>query len=380
MSRAAEAAKGIQLSPVDTLFFRDSRSYAVTSTSTEHAGGQFPPHPTTVVGALRAWLARANGWDGRRNWRECGPEMSDVLGDGYGPDSLGRLRFDGPYVLHRGEPVYPLPAHVVGAGEDDDWRPVAQLRPGPPVRCDLGEEVRLPEPSSPNPELKPGTGWWVTRAGMAEVLRGGVPDRKHLLPASALWSTEERVGIQRDDDTRTVHERMLYTSRHVRLAKDVTIGVRVHGVPEPWWARCAPAVPLGGEARWAEQQPWPGDAHLTPPRSQIRERTALVALTPIHAGDEFYRPGGRIPPLGDATVVSACLPRVERVGGWASVGARPGPMSMCSILPAGSVLFCEVKDPAGLQAAVERDTEPLRIGEWRKWGFGAVALGAWSKD
>ena len=84
-----------------------------------------------------------------------------------------------------------------------------------------------------------------------------------------MWSTEERVGIQRDDDTRTVQERMLYTSRHVRPAKDITIGVRVGGVPEEWWARCAPAVPLGGEARWAEQQPWNGDAHLEPPLSEI---------------------------------------------------------------------------------------------------------------
>lgn len=393
MSRGTGApVVGVQLSPVDTLFFRDSRSYTASLTSPEHVGGQFPPHPTTVVGALRAWLARGNGWPGRGRWELA---LSSVLGDGYGPDSLGRLRFDGPYVLRGGEPVYPVPAHVVGTGEGADWRPVGQLRPGPPVRCDLGEAVRLPITPPHDEKLSPGKGWWVTRSGMAAILRGEVPEAPEdddpgrrgapprsddMVRDSALWSAEERVGIQRDDDTRTVQERMLYTSRHVRPAKDVTIGVRVSGVPEDWWERCARVVPLGGEARWAERRPWDGDARLEPPLSDIRERVIVVALTPIRATEEFFRPGGRIPELGDATIVSACLPRVERVGGWASVGRQPGPVSMCSVLPAGSVLFCEVGDPDRLRAAVERADGPPRVGGWQKWGFGAVALGVWDQE
>src|SRR5690606_8077322 len=175
-----------------------------------------------------------------------------------------------------------------------------------------------------------------------------------------------------------------YTSRHVRLHRDVTIGVRVGGVPEDWWQRCGTVVPLGGEARWSEQRPWAGDACLEPPLSEILDtrRAMLVALTPIHAGDEFFRPGGRLEELGDATVVSACLPRVERIGGWASVGDRPGPVSMCSVLPAGSVVFCEIGDPDGLAAAVERADGPLRVGGgWGRvpdgwcggvWGGGGV--------
>lgn len=364
---------GLQLSPVDTLFFRDSRAYTATLTSPEHIGGQFPPHPTTVVGALRAWLARGNGWHGRGSWE---PRVAEVLGDGYGPDSLGRLSFDGPYVLCAGAPVYPVPAHVLGTGDAAKWQPQEQARPGPAVRCDLGKTVRLPVASPSDARLKPGNEWWVTRAGMAAVLRGESPKAGDLLRATSLWSTEERVGIERDDDTRTVQERMLYTSRHVRPAVGVTIGVRVGGVPEDWWARCAPAVPLGGEARWSEQSPWDGDAHLEPP-ADLRQRVTVIALTPIRASDEFYRPGGRIPELGDATVVSACLPRVERVGGWASIGGQRGPIAMSSVLPAGSVLFCEVGDPEALRTAVEDADGPLRVGGWQRWGFGAVALGVW---
>ena len=377
MSGRGKRMVGIQLSPVDTLFFRDGRAHTASLTSPEHIGGQFPPYPTTVVGALRAWLARGAGWPGRGKWSD---RLTGVLGDGYGPDSLGRLSFDGPYILRDGEPVYPAPANLVGAGTGDEWRPVAQLLPGPPVpRCDLGESVRLPMSPAVNPRLRPDRGRWLTRAGMAAVLRGGVPGENDVLRSSDLWHIEERVGIERNDATRTVQEHMLYTSRHVRLHRDVTIGVRVGGVPEDWWQRCGTVVPLGGEARWSEQRPWAGDACLEPPLSEILDtrRAMLVALTPIHAGDEFFRPGGRLEELGDATVVSACLPRVERIGGWASVGDRPGPVSMCSVLPAGSVVFCEIGDPDGLAAAVERADGPLRVGGWQRWGFGAVALGVW---
>lgn len=374
MSQGGAKAVGLALSPIDTLFFRDSRAYAVVSTSAEQLGGQFPPYPTTVVGALRAWLARGNGWSGRGRW---GPAVADVLGDGYGPDSLGRISVDGPYLLRDGEHLYPMPAHVVGTGEGPHWVPKGQLRPGTPVRCDLGEAVRLPVADSTDENLAPGSGWWLTRAGMATVLRGESPDENDRVFASTLWSVEERVGIARDDDTRTVQERMLYTSRHVRPKRNVSIGVRVGGVPTDWWARCSSAVPLGGEARWAEQLPWGGDAHLEPQLSQRREGVTVVALTPIRAGDEYVRPGVRIPELGGATIVSACLPRAERAGGWASTGERAGPRAMSNVLPAGSVLFCEVSDLDALRAAVVAADGPVRVGGWQRWGFGAVALGVW---
>jgi CRISPR-associated protein Cmr3 len=363
---------GLQLSAVDSLYFRDSTPHAASLTSPEHPGGSFPPHPGTVVGAIRAWLARGQGWN-RGPWPAG---LTRVLGVGHGPDDLGTLRFDGPYLLFRGEPLYALPAHLVGEQKGGCWEPRAALRPGPPVRCDLGEAVRLPSGADGSGvRLVPGEDRWLTRAGMTAVLRGGVPEPGDVVRSDELWSDDPRVGIERDRTTRTVREGMLYTSRHVRPARDVTIGLRLGGVPDGWLERCGATVPLGGEGRWADQRPWDGDAR--PPDVVAGRRVLVVALTPIDAGDELYRPGGKIAELGDATIVSACLPRVARIGGWASRGGRGAPLPLRSILPPGSTFFCEVADPDGLREAVRRADGPPQIGEWQKWGYGVVAIGAW---
>jgi CRISPR-associated protein Cmr3 len=369
---------GVKLSAVDTLYFRESTPYANNLTSPEHPGGRFPPHPATVVGALRAQLARGQGWRSGP-WP---PEITQVLGDGHGPDDLGQLRFDGPYLLHHDEPVFAMPANVLGELDGETWTPRVALTAGRPVGCDLGEAVRLPETppgAAGDTRLVPGTDRWLTREGMAAVLRGGVPASDEVVRSSDLWHVEPRVGIQRDDETRTVREEMLYTSRHIRPARGVTIGVRIDGVPDGWWDRCGVTVPLGGEGRWAESQPWHDDAACEAPLSEVlASRKALViALTSIDADGEFFRARGRITALGDATIVSACLPRVERVGGWATDRGGGRPLPLRSILPAGSTFFCEIGDPAGLRAAIECADGLPRVGQRQRWGFGAVAIGLW---
>ena len=59
---------GVDLQPVDTWFFRDSTPFTMGKAPQENVGSVFPPHPATVVGAIRAALARSRGWDGRGRW------------------------------------------------------------------------------------------------------------------------------------------------------------------------------------------------------------------------------------------------------------------------------------------------------------------------
>src|SRR5690606_25751803 len=144
----------------------------------------------------------------------------------------------------------------------------------------------------------------------------------------------------------TVQEGMLYTSRHVRPHPNVDIGIHIHGLPDDWLPPedGSVAAPLGGEGRWAGVRRWSGDAPCHTPSSEDTTQVLAVAHTPIDAGEELIRPGAMIPELGNTRVVSACLPRAERVGGWASTGGVSRPQPLTDILPAGSTLFCEVKD------------------------------------
>ena len=368
---------GLELQPVDTWFFRGGTPFTMGHTPQENVGSLFPPHPPTVAGAFRAALARANGWNGRGRWPR---EISEVLGDG--PDDLGAVSLDGPFLLRGGQPLFRVPRHVLGFSEGPRWKPNAFLRPGDPIACDLGDEVRLPDVAGPSPDdgkLKPGEGWWLTRDGVRAVLRGRLPIDDDLVPDSCLWSEEPRIGLQRDGTTRTAMEGKLYSTRHVRLRRGVSLGVRIGGLPEGWILPVGRLLTLGGESRLAECREWKGEVTLEAPLAEIETagRVAVVALSPLDLPWDVLSGGRPLDAPGSACVVSACLDRPQRIGGWNSIERRP--LSLRSVLPPGSTLFCEIADPGRFAEAVSASDGLARIGSRQEWGFGLVGLGVWPR-
>ena len=370
----------IGLHPVDTWFFRDGTPFTADSAPQENVDSLFPPHPPTVVGALRAALAYANGWNGAVPWS---PSIREVLGDG--PD-LGVLRFCGPFVLRDEQPLFPAPRHVLGTKNGrEGWVPAGFLRPGPPVTCDLGNDVRLPEAAAAQQDsgrLDAGTGQWLTQDGMNAVLLGGCPSTSEVVSSKCLWKAEPRIGLARDSGARTALEGMLYSTRHVRPRRGVSLGMRIAGLPADWKPPFDQLSPFGGEGRLAECREWKADIelHARPDWHALLDRivdareVVLVALSPLDIDGEL-RPGKVFDELGGARVVSACLDRPQRIGGWDSRVRRPLPLR--SVLPPGSALFCELPDPERFADAVTADDGLARIGSRREWGFGLVALGTW---
>ena len=364
---------GLQLEPVDTWFFRDGTPFTMGEAPQENVGSLFPPHPPTVVGALRAALALGNGWSGRGPWSR---DLCDVLGDG--PDTLGTISLDGPFLLRDGEPLFRVPRHVVGAAIDAGWAPSALLRPGALVACDLGERP-FPEVVGDNrrrdeaaDKLETGADYWLTPAGLGAVLHGRVPPGSTVISGRRLWSDEPRIGLERDVATHTAQEGRLYSTRHVRLERGVALGVRLSGLPDNWDPPFGRLLPLGGESRLASSREWRSDVRFDSPRDEIAERAALIALSPVDL-DEDALFGRRTldTPVG-YRVVSACLDRPQRVGGWDSLMRRPLPTR--SVLPPGSVLFCE----RSTRDQIEEESDGMvRVGRRQEWGFGLAAIGVW---
>ncbi len=368
----------LQLDALDTLFFRDGTPFAADSSGPSDVGGIFPPHPGSITGALRAALARANGWSGAGRWSA---QLNAALGPG--PDDLGLLSFAGPFLLRHGEALLAAPRHLMGVTAGGAWRPQALLRPGPAVHCDLGANVRLPEvpphiPSQQRADLKPAEGWWLTPAGFESVLRGEIPGPEALVPNAALWREERRIGIARDSATRTASEGMLYTSRHVRLAPGVGLGVRIDGLDSSWNAPSGALLPLGGESRMAECSTWRQDLRVAMPLQAIRAtgRLLIVALTPLDLPTDQALGRSPLTACGGARVISACLGRPQRIGGWDSLARRPLPLQ--SFLPAGSTLFCELSRPEALEALAASGGGLPRLGGRQRWGYGVVAFGTWT--
>ena len=365
---------GIQLLPVDTWFFRDGTPFTADSAPQENVGSLFPPHPPTVAGALRAALALSRGWSGRESWTG---EICEVLGDG--PEDSGLLSFDGPFLLRKEQPLFRAPRHLLGSTDGTRWCPKVLLRPGQPVTCDLGD-VRLPEPSRAldgEHRLKTGDRHWLTPNGMNAVLRGCLPPDEEVVSNECLWADELRIGLERDGSSRTAKEGMLYSTRHVRLRRGVALGVRICGLPHDWPPPFDEMLTLGGESRLAECQQWKADLAFDAPLAEIKPagKAVVVALSPIELEQDICLGRKPLDALGNARVVSACLDRPQRIGGWDSLNRRPLPLR--SVLKPGSVLFCEIPCPVHFEAALGEGDGLVRIGRRQEWGFGLATLGIW---
>lgn len=380
------------LEPIDTLFFRDGAPFSSESASQAEVGGQFPPSPFTVAGAIRVALARSAGWNGYSRWSS---DLKTILGEE--ANDLGKLSFTGPFVIceRDGETttLFPMPMHVVGRASDGSWTPRQLLCPGRPVHCDLGTSVRLPTlpkmvgdqsgSREDGDKLETTREFWITKKGLASILKEQSPDANEVVKPP--WELEPRIGLRIDSETRTAADAQLYTTKHIRLKNGVKLAVLVDEVPETWPIPERQLVPLGGESRVAGCVGVPGAKQLCldSPLSAIGSsgRLAMVALTPVDIDPPLAGRRVDIPGLNaDVRIVSACVERPLRIGGWDSALRRPLPLS--NYLAPGSVIFTETTNKDALADYLSHvpTNGYLRIGNNTRFGFGLVAITTWSSE
>jgi CRISPR-associated protein Cmr3 len=380
----------IALTPIDTLFFRDSTPFDQGASPQDGVPSVFPPHPSTVSGAIRAALAREHGWNGRDPWDAV---LVAALGDG--PD-VGPLRVTGPMVLRGEVPVFPLPRHVIVSRDTaaSAWRATGWIAPGPRVESDLGR-VQLPVPrpatgevtmaGAPGDKASRGPRPWVTIGGLHQILDGRLPVPEELLDPAKLWTEESRVGIQRASGSRTVERGMLYSTRHVRLRPGVRIGVEINGLPDHWpllvdERRGYPrAIALGGESRLATVEAWGGVARSkrVSDEARVADRMTLVALTPLRLARGAIV--GRAPVAPGLRVACACADRPLRIGGWDSRQREPLPLT--NAVAPGTTLFCKVSVDKLDATHFDLERGLVRVGRDVDAGFGlcAVAREPWEE-
>ncbi len=373
MIETATKQEWYQLTPVDAWFFRDSRPSNAGENQAD-LQSLFPPHHHTVVGAIRAALARQMGWSGYGDWPM---EIKDRLGDGF--ENLGSLRFSGPYlgktVNEKMELLFPLPRHLVGEIDRDDeagvFRPMDWIRPSEEkILCDRG---RIHLPVFPVNEMKTnrgfskltqGTEFFVTASGMSRILAGELPDSEQCVHPASLYCHEPRVGIER-------HQRTMYSPQYVRLRKNVSLMIGLVGLSSD--LEIPRRFPLGGESRVANCE----KLFINPdfPASQVGE--LLVLATPAcfarntgGVSDSWVGAG----PSEEANLleeqlhgkVKTCaVDRPLRIGGFDS--RRPGPLPLVPYTPSGSVWWFEDQ-----QTPCD---DVIQIGSRRAYGYGLAFTG-----
>jgi CRISPR-associated protein Cmr3 len=364
-----------KLTPVDSWFFRDGRPFNLGETQSD-LKSLFPPFGPTVVGAIRASLARGLGWNGRGSWNE---KIKEILGD---RQKLGPLRFKGPFLIQRvdnqEEMIFPAPLHLLGQPpkeEGGQWSRITMLRPGKSVDCDLGDDIRLPRADN-TAGLKSLYGCYLNASDFKKVLDG--EDLCGIAPIAPeqLWNFDFSVGIKRKFETRTVEEGALYSAYRVRLRPGLGLAAQLDGLEGEM--KMASTMPLGGESRMSYVEILKDTLNLPEapeikPSGDGKTRFAVIHLTPGYFDGIWPGPGEELSGISGAKVVSACMERPVRIGGWDSLNREPMPLR--PFLPPGTTWFCEAETCPN---ETIQDLHGHHIGRLFELGFGQIAIGSWN--
>lgn len=355
---------------LDTCFFRDASPFNSGEGGYATTRSIFPPAMTTLQGAIRTTLALERGWC------PCDDTLWPTeLG---GPDDLGELKLRGPYLCFENQPYFPMP--LILLKKHDDF---TRLLPGEPVECDLGY-VSLPVPKRRIEGAKLPEGYYVSRDGLHAVLGGGIPTREHTKRPEELWAEEPRIGLERQDNTRTALEGHLYNCIHIRPRAKVKLVVFISGIPEDWQVTGQRVLPLGGESRLAAVEIKAGDpGELLPPAPPLtcgddgKLRFTVTLITPGWYGEpqDVERTIRQGPPGVPGRCISACIGKIQQIGGWDLVNRRP--RHLVPVLPPGSTWFYEADAAdAGRVSGLHGQC----LGPRAAYGFGQIVIGRWEEE
>lgn len=364
------------LTPVDTWFFRDSQPFNMGEGGNNVLQSLFPPAPMTVAGMLKAVF----GADNKR--RIGGPYV--VRGDPDDPGSMGML--------------YPFPRRVLQRETADGKEEFALLSPGQEHQTDLAGNHATLLPELPEASRSPPSGevfgledrQWTTAAGMGRILSNQIPLPEDVISEKKLWDIESHTGIRRNRDSRTTETGALFSTRHVRLRRDVHLACRV--VTDREITPPGGPVPFGGEGRMAWLTVVPDGVLKFPERPEPRPNGGffhytVTLLTPGLLAWGSERPGQPLEAVAGGPrkhvafklpgeVVSACTDRAQRLSGF-SVGGNT-PLELKAARPPGCVWFMKAEATPENQVRLQ-EMHGSHIGKKTKLGYGQILIGTWGE-
>lgn len=406
-----------QFEALDRLFFRDGRPFNAGEMA--WLDSQFPPTGQTLQGAVRTAVLVHLGADFEafRKGQPCVSDgrgglrsLKDDLGD---PGSLGKLDLTGPFILKDGQLMFPAPLDLVKA--EAGGYELLCLDEANPVDCDLGR-VCLPRAKSQG--VKTQEGKYLTLAAMQRYLAGKVSGLQ--LPASqddtaaTLWplfaddykrpgltDREPKIGLERENATRTAREGMLYSVAFVRPRRGISLGLVVEGLDQANRPTGERLQILGGEGKLAGieivkiakdlSMIWPNMPVLNAQNGWLRFKLVFTAPVLFDEKGRSWLPQGSTGNTGGGStvwygsliipngtkidgveIISACIGKPLKVGGWDMARNEPRPLT--GYIPAGSLYFCRAPENEGDKIQQLHGT---KLGLKTKYGFGHALVGNW---
>lgn len=340
--------------PVDVLFLRGNHLFGDAGSFGE---SMMPPWPSVLAGAIRSRILVDDKVD------LAAYALNQVEHPALGtPVSPGKFMLDSTHIARRRgdgaemEVLYPVPADllVFDVLNNGVRRPIA-IRPLRPtslhsVLATSASVPQIPVMAGASGE-KPARGWWLRQLGWLRYMQGQLPKLEDLVHASALWRTEDRVGVGLDPERRSVREGHLFSSRAIAPCEGVGFLVGVTGAKLPRDGN----LRLGGDGRAARVQQvefsWP-----EPDFERIAEqRRCRIVLT----APGIFAQGWSLPGIDEGLRVSlpgfsghlvcAAMAGAATVSGWDL--AKRQPKAAQKAVATGSVYWLDDVDssPEDLQ-------------------------------
>lgn len=328
----------------DVWRFRDSKPFSAGQNY--FARTIFPPHPTTMQGAIRTYYLHT---------------QEKLLGSA---TDMGGLQITGPFLAKKaGDNIrryLPMPLDVL---QEKHAKNLVILRP----ERDASFITSAPDGWHPlvvreEGEYDDADGWLSERAFKA-YLEDREPDLK-VTRADKLYDLEDRIGLGMDHRRRANEEGLFYRAQFVRPCPDV--GLLLH-INMPIFQSQTGTIHIGGESRVGTYEV----VDYAPPVFSVKPgNIKIVLLTPAYLRGG-WKPGTDWQSWLGAEFVSAAIGKPVAVSGWDVANNAPKPLR--HFLPAGSVFYFKnatlPASPFSEYFAGEADFGAM--------GYGTFAAGNW---
>jgi len=369
---------GLELEPLDVLFFRDGRPFTPGS-----RGKSELPMPQTLAGAIWTALLEQYGCDFlalQRLVREEKRDVAAAIHELCAADWLASVHVRGPWLARRQhdhlDVLVPVPAVLYAPkyGGSANGDQLSRLRPLAPNRLP-GWTKSLPAEQAGlwplwhrrTDATEPVSGF-LTPDGLRVFLADGEPQKDHVVAAGDLFDFDHRTGIGIHAHRLSAQEGLIYGASFLALKPDVSLYAELvlpDGCQDKTFEG-TPTLALGGEGRRvrvsvpAQPFDWPGSE-----RTQDPGQLPLLLLTTPALFADRWRPAAV-----DSAMRAAAVPGHVAISGWDM--ARAGPKPMRFAVPAGSVYFLD-KAPDAWPPALSDEPEDQRQ------GWGCYLKGAWTE-